>query len=277
MDSTRRLVIAATVGVIVIALAGASDFVFGSFWSSHAMLTSLIASLLVLAVTVAVLNEVIDRRDRRRWNLLAQYVLFQLVQCARATWMGTVELITGQDVETGSPQGLLDGARLALDTPSFSAVTRAMLADPQRRRTLQEMVVILSGHSRAVIASWASVMVGAGPYTDVFDRHVELQGRLDWIAAILSHNEPTAKRTFHESKLARSSVAAEFAGTFGDDWLHDQLVSTTQLALRLDYESRALAWKLVPLESWYERIQTFVGETPSLSGSAPRSGAAPRA
>jgi cytochrome c oxidase assembly factor CtaG len=66
MESTRRLVIAATLGVAVIALAATSDFLFGSFWSSHAMLTSLIASLLVLAVTVVVLNVALDRRDRRR-------------------------------------------------------------------------------------------------------------------------------------------------------------------------------------------------------------------
>ena len=265
MESTRRLWIAALLGTAVIAVAAASDFVFGSFWSSHAMLTSLIASLLVLAVTVVVLNEWIDRRDRRRWSVLAQYVLFQLVQSARATWMGTVELITGQEIETGSSDGLLVGARLALDTPSFSAATRVMLEDGERRRVLQEMVVILASHSRTVIANWAAVMVGAGPYTAVFDRHVELQGRLDWVAEILSHNEPTAARTFHESKLARSAVSAEYAGVFGDDWMHDQLVSTTQLALRLDYESRALGWKLVPLESWGERIRSFVDEPPTLS------------
>jgi hypothetical protein len=117
-----------------------------------------------------------------------------------------------------------------------------------------------------VIAGWASVMVGAGPYTEVFDRHVERQGRLDWIGEILSHNEPTDKRTFHESKLVRSSVSAEHAGAFGDDWLHDQIVSTTQLAIRLDYESRAVGWKLVALESWNERTQSFVSELPALSG-----------
>jgi hypothetical protein len=55
MESTRRLVIAATLGVAVIALTAISDFLFGSFWSPHAMFTSLIASLLVLAVTVVVL------------------------------------------------------------------------------------------------------------------------------------------------------------------------------------------------------------------------------
>ena len=260
MDASRRLTIAATVGVVVIALAAASDFVFDSFWASHAMVTALIASLIVLAVTVVVLNEAIDRRDRRRWSVLAQYVLFQLVQSARATWMGTTELITGHEIETGSTEGLLAGAALALDTAGFSTATQAMLRDPERRRVLQEMMVILSTHSRAVIASWAAVMVGAGPYTEVFDRHVELQGRLDWVGEILSHNEPTAARTFHETKLARSSVSAEFASAFGDDWMHDQIVSTTQLALRLDYESRALGWKLVPLEAWNERIQAFLGD-----------------
>ncbi|MGA2757796.1 MAG: hypothetical protein ABSF58_10635 [Solirubrobacteraceae bacterium] len=266
MESSRRLTLAATLGFTVIAIAAASDFVFGSFWSSHAMLTSLLASLIVLAVTVVVLNEIIDRRDRRRWSVLGQYVLFQLVQSARATWMGTVELVTQQEIETGSTEGLLVGARLGLDTGPFSAATRVMLADPERRRVLQEMLVILGSHSRAVVANWAAVMVGAGPYTEVFDRHVELQARVDWLGEILSHNEPTAKRTFHETKLARSSVSAEFARQFGgDDWLHDQIVSTTQLALRLDYESRALGWKLVPLEAWNERVQSFIVDLPTLS------------
>ena len=93
------------------------------------------------------------------------------------------------------------------------------------------MTVILAGHSREVIASWAAVMVGAGPYTEVFDRHVELQSRLDWVAGILSHNEPTDKRTFHESKLARSSVTAEFANGHSERRLAARpIVSTTQVA-----------------------------------------------
>ena len=176
MESTRRLVIAAALGVVVLALAAASDFLIGSFRGSHAMLTSLIASLLVLAVTVVVLNEVLDRR---RWSVLAQHVLFQLVRCVRATWMGLVELVDGHDIETGSSEGLLAGARLALDTTAFAAATRTMLADADRRRVLQELLVALAAHSRGVVASWAAVMVGAGPYAEVFDRRVELQGRLD--------------------------------------------------------------------------------------------------
>ena len=79
MEGTRRLVIAAALGLVVLALAA-------SFWGSHAMLTSLIASLLVLAVTVVVLNELLARRDRRRWSVLAQHVLFQ----GRVDWISDV-------------------------------------------------------------------------------------------------------------------------------------------------------------------------------------------
>jgi hypothetical protein len=259
MDSARRLAIAAGVGTAVIVIAGASDFPLGSFWSGHAMLTSLIASLIVLAVTVVVLNEWLERRDRRRWSVLAQYVLFQLVQAARATWIGLVELIQQQPVESGSTEGLVVAARLALDTASLSQATRTMLADAERRSILQEMLVAIAAHSRGVISSWASVMVGAGSYTEVFDRHVQLQGYLDWISDILSHNEPSERRTLAQTHLARSSVAAEHATQMGtDEAMHNQIVAAVQLAVTLDYESRALGFRLVPMEWWQERTAAAV-------------------
>src|ERR1700690_1906918 len=121
MEPNRRLTIAATLGVVVIALAAASDFVFGSFWTSHAMLTSLIASLIVLAVTVVVLNEWLERRDRRRWSVLAQYVLFQLVQAARATWTTLGELLLEREIEPGDADQLRAAAAAALDAPTLSA------------------------------------------------------------------------------------------------------------------------------------------------------------
>jgi hypothetical protein len=266
MESRRRLATATAIGIGVIALAAASDFLVRSFWSSHAMLTSLIASLLVLAVTVAVLNEALGRRDRRRWSVLAQYVLFQLVQCARVTWLDLVELVTEREVDTASAEGLAAAAKLALDTPAFSAATTAVLEDPGRRAQLQELVIALSVHSREVISTWASVMVGSGPFTAVFDSHVEMQGRLDWIADTLAHTEPTQARTPHHRKLARSSVAAEHTPGFGPDWLHDQIVSLAQLAVQLDYSSRALGFELVPMTWWVQRTQTLTTQPPSISG-----------
>src|SRR5690349_22020770 len=50
------------------------------------------ASLIVVAVTAAVLNEVLERRQRQRWSVLAQYALFDLVRTARLVWTGLLEL-----------------------------------------------------------------------------------------------------------------------------------------------------------------------------------------
>jgi hypothetical protein len=58
----------------------------------HTLFTALVASLIVVALTVAVLNEVLERRQRERWSVLAQYALFDLVGAARLVWTGLLEL-----------------------------------------------------------------------------------------------------------------------------------------------------------------------------------------
>jgi hypothetical protein len=82
-------------GLSVLILFGAVvwDFANDRFWSRHALFTSLVASLSVVAVTAAVLNEVLERRQRQRWSVLAQYALFDLVRTARLVWTGLLELI----------------------------------------------------------------------------------------------------------------------------------------------------------------------------------------
>jgi len=260
MENSRRVVIAAVLGIAVIGLAAASDFLIGSFWSRHAMLTSLVASLIVLAVTVAVLNEWLDRRDRRRWRVLAQYVLFQLVQAARVTWTSLLELLEQKPLASPTPDDLVAAAHRVLDTAAISDATRELLADPERRQLLAKVVAQLAEHSRGVIVSWASVMVGSGPYTDVFDRHVELQERLDWLGELLSQGGTVLDgRTLRDEMLARSSVAREQADAFGsDESLHNQIVATAALAVHLDSESRSLAIELVPTEWWVSRTAAAV-------------------
>jgi hypothetical protein len=81
-------------GLSLLVLAGAIawDIANDGFWSRHALFTSLVASLIVVAVTAAVLNEVLERRQRERWSVLAQYALFDLVRGARLVWSGLLEL-----------------------------------------------------------------------------------------------------------------------------------------------------------------------------------------
>jgi hypothetical protein len=253
----RRAVIAAGVGLTLTAAAIASDFVIGSFWDRHAMLTSLVASLLVVVISIAVVNEVIERRDRRRWSLLAQGVLFALVQSARVTWTSFVELLRLTEVHSGALESLLEGARVALDAPAVSTATRELLADTERRRLLQEVVARLSTHASEVIATWATVLVGAKPYAELLNGHVELQGRLEWLSAVLAHNEPAPDGDDRGRRLNRASIAAELADQIDDDWIHDMVVSITTLATRLDYDSRELAYSLVSADWWTERTHTL--------------------
>src|ERR1700757_5177610 len=116
-DSLRTYVRSTRIigGLSVLVLCGAVvwDLVNDRFWVRHTLFTGLVASLIVVAVTVAVLNEVLERRQRQRWSVLAQYALFEFVHTARLVWTGLLEL-AGL-----APDGELDDAAL---TSGSSAV-----------------------------------------------------------------------------------------------------------------------------------------------------------
>lgn len=261
MKQERRLLIAATVGLALMVAAAVSDFLVSSFWEHHALLTSLLANLLVVAITLAVVNEFVERRDRKRWNLLAQSVLFALTQSARSTWSGLVEVLQLGEVQSGSVEPLLEGAALARDSKRVSGAIRELLADDERRAVLQRVSASQADYVSEVIARWASVMVSSSPYAAVLNRHVELAGRLEWLSSVLTHNEPPEGQSGRDRVLVRSSIASEHADEFGsDDWLHDQLLAVINLATELDYRSRELAYAIVPLDWWATRTAGLTAE-----------------
>src|SRR5262249_27777567 len=103
MRTTR---IVAGVSVLVLAGAIAWDLADDGFWARHTLFTSIVASLIVVAVTAAVVNDVLERRQRERWSVLAQYALFDFVHTARLVWTSLLELT---DLV---PDGELDGDAL---------------------------------------------------------------------------------------------------------------------------------------------------------------------
>jgi len=260
MLGDRRLQLAAAIGLALIIAAGASDWVVGSFWEHHELLTSLVANLIVVVVTVVVINQVVDARDRRRWNLLAQTVLFALIQSARATWTGMLAVLEVTDVKSGSVESLAEAREVALDTARLGRAADELLRDEKRRASLAAASSALADHTSDVIAKWAPVMVGARPYAEVLDHHAELAGRLVWLRDVLAFNEPPPEVTARQSRLTRSSVASEHADQLGNDaWLHDQIVAVVTLATQLDYEAREDAYSIVPLTWWAQRTAGLAG------------------
>jgi len=242
-------------GISVLVLAGAVawDLADDGFWSRHALFTGLVASLIVVAVTVAVLNEVLERRQRERWSVLAQYALFDLVRAARLVWSGLLELaglVPEGELENGA---LAAGAETVLDTPRFAAAIDEMLASADRREQLHRLIARLRGSGEEVLGRWAGVMVNSGAYAEVVDRHVELYSRLYWWGSVLDESEPLDEH-LGRPRLSRLSPATQMRGPIEDEWLRDNLVAIAQLAESLDRGSFELAMRIVPIDWWEAQL-----------------------
>ena len=251
LRNTTRII--GGVSVVVLSGAVAWDLANDQFWLHHTLLTGLVASLIVVAVTVAVLNEVLERRQRERWALLAQYALFDLVRTARLVWGGLLEL-GGLVPEGKLEEGALAAASAAvLDTPRLAAAIDEMLADADRREQLHRLISELLGHGQEVLARWADVMVNSGTYAEIVDRHVELYSRLYWWGSVLDESEPLEEH-LSRPRLSRLSPATQRSGLVEDEWLRDNLVAIAQLAESLDRVSFELAMRIVPIDWWEAQL-----------------------
>jgi hypothetical protein len=257
-DSPRAYLRATRVigGLSVLVLCGAIawDLADDMFWSRHTLFTSLVASLIVIGVTVAVLNEVLDRRQRERWSVLAQYALFEFVRAARLVWGGLLELaglVPDGELEDGA---LAAGSEAVNDTPRLAAAIDELLASAERREQLHRLITGLLGHGQEVLGRWADVMVNSGRYAEIVDRHVELYSRLYWWGSVLDESDPLEEH-LSRPRLSRVSPATQAAvGPIEDEWLRDNLVAIAQLAESLDRGSFELAMRIVPLDWWVSQL-----------------------
>ena len=79
-------------------------------------------------VSVAVVNEVLERRRRQRWSVLAQYVMFELVRNARMIWTGSSTWpACGRPTRPGKSAEL--GAEIVRDTSRLTEAVRDILRD----------------------------------------------------------------------------------------------------------------------------------------------------
>jgi hypothetical protein len=256
-DSAQEYVRATRIigGLSVLVLGGAIawDLANDEFWLHHTLLTGLVASLIIVAVTAAVLNEVLERRQRQRWAVLAQYALFDFVRTARLVWTSLLELVGFvPDGELGG-EALATGSQAVNDTPRLAAAMEEVLASPDRREQLHRLLLDLGGHGQEVLGRWADVMVNSGTYAEIVDRHVELYSRLYWWSSVFSEAQPLEEHLSRPT-LSRVSPATVTAGPIEDEWLRDNLVAIAQLAESLDRSSFELAMQIVPLDWWVTQL-----------------------
>lgn len=250
MRSTR---IIGVLSVVVLSGAVAWDLSDDGFWFRHTLFTALVASLIVVALTVAVLNELLEHRQRERWSVLAQYALFDLVRTARLVWSGLLELAGLLPEGELGDGALAAGTEAVLDTPRLAAAVDEMLASADRREQLHRLITDLLGHSQEVLGRWADVMVNSGTYAEILDRHVELYSRIYWWGSVLDESDPLEEH-LNRPRLSRLSPATQTSGPVEDEWLRDNLVAIAQLAESLDRGSFELAMRIVPIDWWVAQL-----------------------
>jgi hypothetical protein len=288
VDTYRRRA-RALAALAVLALIGGivSDELARAFWTRHSLLAGLVASVIVVMLTVALVNETIERRSRQRWRVLAQYVMLQLVRETRFVWTGLAELAGLTPPEMSATHGDVLAAASSLeasaaavrDTARLNAALRAVVGEESWRRRLYEEVSTFVDHSDDVLGRWAGVMLNADAYAEVIDRHVELAGDLAWLAGLLSF---AFSEQGEVDPLGRHHPAALIEGPLDDERFVRTLTAMTQLAEQLDRTTLALALQIVPVEWWRKRLgadaPTPLGDLePSAAQDAPASSSATRA
>jgi hypothetical protein len=249
LRETRTL---AVVALLAFGAGIASDVLGHHFWTRHPLLANLVASLIVVMLSVALVNEAVDRRRRRRWRVLAQYVMLELVRHARMVWTGIIELGCLTRSEDHSAASIDAGARAVRDTPRLAEAIEELVADDDRRRLLHTGINRSVSRSNDVLGRWAAVMLGDNAYARLIDRHVELASDVAWLGNLLDQFEPIDEDRGRQ-RISQSSPAVQLVGAFDDKQLADRVVRITQLAERLDRQTLELALRIVPAEWWAAR------------------------
>ncbi|HUE61405.1 MAG TPA: hypothetical protein VMO88_17685 [Acidimicrobiales bacterium] len=250
----RQTRVVAVLALIAFVAGIVSDNTNGDFWARHSLLAGLVASVIVVILSIGVVNEVIERRRRQRWSILAQYVMFELTRNARMIWSGILDLADLLPSQIDEQDYVAAGAQIVHDTPRLTAAVREIITNEDALARLHTEIAFLAEHADEVLGRWAGVMLNAEVYAEVMDRHVELAGDVVWIGGVLDSAYPPDD--LRRQRRSRSSPAVQIESELSPDWFADRIVVITQLAEDLDRGTLDLALRIVPVQWWRARLGT---------------------
>jgi len=147
----RQTRVAAILALLAFGVGVISDVTSASFWRRHAFLAGLVSSVIVVMLSVAVINAVLERRRRQRWSVLAQFVMFELVRNARMIWSGILDVAGLLPTHANQRDALDICARVVRDTPAWTSALRAIIDDDDRRVRMHIEIAFLAEHADEVV------------------------------------------------------------------------------------------------------------------------------
>lgn len=175
--------LAGALSLLALVLITISDFTFTEFWDENAMATSIVADVLVLVVGVAVVNEFLATRARRRWQLVADYAVVELARSCRRLWVGLAEQIGAGKRAEMTRDELREVVRDSDRSGHIRELAERAADSRESRAELYKVVSDLVFDARAALTSWAGVLVES-TYSGVLGRFAEMQAlfaRLDLV------------------------------------------------------------------------------------------------
>jgi len=221
MPGTSFTRVGAVLSLVALAAVALSDFLLTGFWDRNAMVTSVVADVLVLIVGVAVVNEFLSARARREWRLLADYGLVELGEASRHIWV-----TLAQHVGVGKRESLtLDELRDLVESQRGERTTRDMamsaVGERAQRESLHQVVAELAEDARARLGRWAPVLVET-PQPRAVTRFVRLQARLTRLETVLREETLNWRPSYEGSGDAH--------------WIGERVVNVIELGAKLDVE-----------------------------------------
>ena len=122
----------ALAAIVLVAAAAASDFVIGSTWVAHPMVTAVVSALVVILLSVAVIEAVLSRRAEQLWSLLAQRAFIDLAEAAHATRRALAESLGAAERADAPPDQARADLALRIAPEEWWDQRTADLAAPSR-------------------------------------------------------------------------------------------------------------------------------------------------
>jgi hypothetical protein len=229
--------------LLLIVAASVTDVTITHFWDRNAMLTGVLADVLVLLLGVAVINEWLDIRATERWRVVARYALVELVYASRSTWVRLCHALDLHEGRAATVNELAERVKAPGGAEMLQDRAAQVLADPVRRGQLRALVTELSDQTRDTVTSWAPVMITTGPSADAINRFTHMHGRLMRLRFVL-------QETIAGHQIPHIEI--------GDDrWAARRVATIVGLGARLNEHFRAEAFQLMAPEDWADDPAVF--------------------
>ena len=241
---------AAILAILLLLAVSGSDLLIAGFWLSHPMLTAIVSALVVVVLSVAVIEVVLGRRAERRWRVLAQTALMELGEAASTTWRALAQVLDLHGASEMSPNRVRAALVSDATGPKVRREIEAALMNAQLRENLAGRLAERLADGHHSLGRWAVALTASETYTEIFDQHVDLYGRVDGLLRFLREGyRQTDPRGFRNG--ARREYSSP-GGEADDEWFVDNLIGTINIGASLEDATWDLALRVL-LQAWWDR------------------------